>query len=421
MSILRKSLATITPVDIDTLIRDAAPESDDLEFKQAIPAKSGRVDPWYTNQGGFGEYGRNELLAEVVGFANSYGGDLLIGIAETPDKPHRAQELRALPQVTELAHRLELAARDCIEPPIPLLQARGIPMQENGAGVVIVRTPRSRAAPHRLRASLQCYRRVRDRTEAMSMREIQDLTFAVARDLQGIDGRLAQLRERFRSDCELEQLPVGTLRLALNVRAVPAAADLAVERVHNIQEIRPGARTFQLTLNNNRTFEIPFLRGLGPFRPILRGSRAEYPGPGFCSIAELHGDGAVSYTYRFDHPAEDASTRRRQHVLYPSWLLSLILNVADTADRFRAFAGASTVEYALEVEIVSAPTSVPAVDLGAQHLRTPLGNLPVGSTSLPRYSLGPAETRAELIDLIWRDYWNAVGVDIENDQVAAVT
>ncbi len=117
----------------------------------------------------------------TVAMANSYGGDVIIGIVETDEKPPRAQALNPLPNCVDLASRLERAARDLIKPQIPL-GVQGIPT-DGSSGIVIFRVPRSRNAPHRLEMKgieKECYKRVSDRTEAMSMREIQDLTFSTS-------------------------------------------------------------------------------------------------------------------------------------------------------------------------------------------------------------------------------------------------
>ena len=51
-----------------------------------MPAKRS-TDPWITGADRVGEYVRNELVAEVIGFANAYGGDLVVGIEETNVTP----------------------------------------------------------------------------------------------------------------------------------------------------------------------------------------------------------------------------------------------------------------------------------------------------------------------------------------------
>lgn len=421
MPAIKQPLANITRPDIDRMIQDAWPEDEELEFKQEIPGRGGRPDRWYRDQSGIDEYGRNQVLAEVVALANTYGGDVVIGIVESHDKPARAVDLKFVPQPAELAHRLELAARDCIEPSIPLLQARGIVLTEDDSGVVVIRVPRSRHAPHRLRPTLQSYRRVRDRTEQMSMREIQDLTFSVARGLEGVDRKLREIQQRFYAECDVSHVPADTLRLGLNVRAVPASADLYIERVHNIEAIAPAARTFTITFNGENHHQVQPLHRIGTYRPILRGTRAVDARQTFDCWLELLCDGSLSSTYRLDNPdREPEFGQRREHVVYPSWLLSLVLNSADTADRFRTFAGAGAVEYALEVEIVSRPKDVPTFGLGSQFYFDEAGRFPAGFTALPRYGLWGPDTRVPFLDLFWRDYWNAAGTDVGADRVTGI-
>lgn len=45
---IRKRLVDLTKDDIETLIREEAPESDSLEFKRELPAKNG-VDKWMSS------------------------------------------------------------------------------------------------------------------------------------------------------------------------------------------------------------------------------------------------------------------------------------------------------------------------------------------------------------------------------------
>jgi len=84
---IRKPLADIVQGDLEGLIRDGWFEDEQLDFKTSIPHKDGENrDPWRNPPTPEGrrikEYGRDQLLATVVAFANSYGGDLLIGVRE---------------------------------------------------------------------------------------------------------------------------------------------------------------------------------------------------------------------------------------------------------------------------------------------------------------------------------------------------
>ncbi len=177
-----KKLTDITRDDVNLLIAEAELEGAEVEFKETLPAKNGR-DPWFDSQDRIGDRARNELLEEVISFSNAYGGTLVVGVAETDDKPARAAAICALPRCVELAERLRLQCRDCIEPQIPLLEVIGVPTESDGSGVVIFKVPRSRMAPHRHAVTKECYIRRADRTERMTMREIQDLTLQVQRGL----------------------------------------------------------------------------------------------------------------------------------------------------------------------------------------------------------------------------------------------
>src|SRR5262249_16414834 len=119
-------------------------------------------------------------------------------IAETSDNPPRADAIMPLPRVGDLAGRFEDQARSCIDPPLPRLQIRAIETDAQGGGVVIFRTPPSRAAPHRLATTRDCYVRRGSSTMKMTMREIQDMTLNLARGLAGIDATFRERRDRFR-------------------------------------------------------------------------------------------------------------------------------------------------------------------------------------------------------------------------------
>ena len=199
MPALKKELNKLVPEDFELLVDEGWSEDEQLEFKQALSqGKPGEPDLW-KEKGDIRPAAKRDLLAEVVAMANSYGGDVVLGIEEADQKPPMAIRLVPIANCVELAARIEHAARDLIRPQIPMLAARGVPL-DGDAGVVVIRAPRSRMAPHRLEMSgmeKECYRRVNDRTAPMSMREIQDLTFTVARGLAGVDERFKKLSDEF--------------------------------------------------------------------------------------------------------------------------------------------------------------------------------------------------------------------------------
>jgi Putative DNA-binding domain len=121
MSALPKPLHDLTLSDLQVLIDEEWSEDETLEFKESLSHPSGRSDKWFTDQSSIGDSAKRDLLAEVVAMANSYGGDVILGVVETDEKPPRAQALSPLPSCIELASRLEYAARDLIKPQIPMM------------------------------------------------------------------------------------------------------------------------------------------------------------------------------------------------------------------------------------------------------------------------------------------------------------
>ncbi len=143
-----------------------------------------------------------------------------------------------LPRCADLAERLRLQCRDCIEPQVSLLEVGAVPIEDDGSGVIVIRVPKSRMAPHRHSATKECYIRRADRSEKMTMREIQDLTLQVERGLAAIDAafdtRFSLFVERLRNfkgggaSAELRELQVSNMVLRLELVTLGASCLLAV-------------------------------------------------------------------------------------------------------------------------------------------------------------------------------------------------
>ena len=145
-----------------------------------------------------GDRAKDELLEEVVAFANAYGGTLLLGVKESNAKPPVAAEITSV-RCAELAERLRNVFRDCVEPQIPRIEIFAVRTKDD-CGVVVFRVGRSRMAPHRVTTTRVCPVRRSDRCEGMSMREIQDMTLNVSRGLERLEKRLSE-----RSKCFLKE------------------------------------------------------------------------------------------------------------------------------------------------------------------------------------------------------------------------
>ena len=172
IAVLSKPLDQIGPGDLKELIDSEVPEGEQVEFKESLRTRSdGTPDRWMTHQDGIGDRARNELLEEAVAFANAYGGALVLGIAESGTRPPVGAGISPIPRCADLAERLKLMFRDCVEPQIPRIDIFAVPTEDDDGGVVVIRTGRSRMAPHRVKPTRKCPIRRSDRCEEMTMRK----------------------------------------------------------------------------------------------------------------------------------------------------------------------------------------------------------------------------------------------------------
>jgi len=133
MALLDIPLDKITEADLQRLITAGAAESLYIEYKQQ------------TYGGDDKEHA--EFLADVSSFANAAGGDLVIGM--TADKGAPTNFLPFTGDADKELLRLEGIARTGLEPRIPNLRAKAIPLAKGGA-CIIVRAPKSYHPPHRV-------------------------------------------------------------------------------------------------------------------------------------------------------------------------------------------------------------------------------------------------------------------------------
>jgi len=410
MPMVDKPLREIDHNDLLVLCKKKCREDEQFELKQDLPSKSG-LDSWHI-AGTIGAYARDKILADVVAFANSYGGDVVIGIAETSDKPAAADRLTPVPKCAELAELLDEHARSCIEPPIPSLQTHSVVTAPDGAGIAMIRVARSRLAPHRLwqdKGIRECYHRVGTSSEAMTMRQIQGLTFSVARGVDSVIARLREVQQDCRQWADARTMGDAARRLVLRVAAVPSSADVYIHPVHGVEAIRPSAQPYHLKFPDGTVEVILVPRAPFSWRPIVRGTEASKEEPrseastrASKSRIQLFCDGAISYTWVYD---ELKAGPKAEHVLFPGWLMGLVANAMETAHRIRHVSGASAVDYAMDVEVQTSDELVVAPIGMLVAATVPKGGIGL----LPRYSVGPRETWQEAFSLFLSDFLDAIG------------
>lgn len=133
MALLHIGFDQINESQLQRLIEGGAAESREIEYKCKTYGKN--------------DDARAEFLADVSSFANTIGGDLIIGMASTNGIPIEFKPFTDDPDAERL--RLENMARDGLQPRIANLQAKAVPFSQGGV-VLVIRVPRSYNPPHRV-------------------------------------------------------------------------------------------------------------------------------------------------------------------------------------------------------------------------------------------------------------------------------
>ncbi len=354
---------------VETLRREEVPESQTVEFKQTLAAKSGRTAPWLDGGDEVGDHGRNDVLKEVVAFANSGGGNVVLGIVESGDHPKRAMGVNHLPRCHELADRFRLMARDCIDPQLPSLEVCGVPMPggDEHAGVVLFRVPPSRLAPHRIKPTKHCYLRRADRTEEMTMREIQDMSVRLARGEAAIKERLEESHQHYLSVVALWDRE-SVLEVGVRATVLPVGGNVHIDRVYRVEKLTLLRPTITATIDGEaQELWVPQGNVLPrlSFRPVLRGGmRITDTDERRVTAETIFSDGLVEFAYKYIEQTE---------AIFAHQVVALAANALLVADVARQVAGVPGAELILDVELRSDEWHNGSIARGAQFLFQPTG------------------------------------------------
>jgi predicted HTH transcriptional regulator len=133
MALQHLTLDQIDEAQLQRLIDGKASETRDIEYKR---------DTYGNADKDYGEY-----LADISSFANTAGGDIIMGMTTKAGVPTGFAPLQ-IDRDAEIL-RLENVARSGLQPRIFGLAIRGVPIATGGFAFV-VRIPRSYNQPHRI-------------------------------------------------------------------------------------------------------------------------------------------------------------------------------------------------------------------------------------------------------------------------------
>jgi predicted HTH transcriptional regulator len=131
MSVFGKPLDQATEADLQDLVQNQVRERQTLEFKR---------DPYPSN-----DKGKREMLRDISAMANAYGGEVLMGLAETGDGI--ASGVAGISDGERMAQSIESSCLSNIDERIGGLKTQAV-LLANRKHVVIIQIPQSLRMPH---------------------------------------------------------------------------------------------------------------------------------------------------------------------------------------------------------------------------------------------------------------------------------
>jgi len=363
-----KNFDQISAVDVSTLCTEAAYESQLLEFKRELPADRDRPDPSPAG-GNFTASARDQLLREVVAFANAQGGTVIVGIEETKDDPPRAARHSSDPPHTRSGDQNGRRGSGLHRPGTPGLLVRGIEVGGGpGEGVLLFRTGPSPAGPHRVRKDGHAYIRRGASSVQMTMREIQDLTIDNLRGSDRLDSILRERQARFREWLELSDAECGACRITAAPLGGLAGGFPGLPRQSSDPNAFPIKTRFRANYGSVVDLAGP---SMNRFRQIVRGFR--WSDEDNSVRYEVYESGLIDLWYR--HRLTEGNLRVH---FYVGWLLGAYLSVLEAVDTARAKSNVPEWEFAIEV-VLDGITHTPRHGGGM----VPLGAVAFGAFDRP--------------------------------------
>jgi hypothetical protein len=141
--VIPKRFNTLTAAYLQSLVNDKVHEGKSIEYKEELPGHSDRD--------------KARFLAAVSSFANTAGGDLLLGVAEEGGLPKSLPSVE-IPNLDEQKLRIDQILLNGLEPRLPRVDIHAVKVAE-ARYVLVLRVPKSWLSPHRVRPNNKFYGR----------------------------------------------------------------------------------------------------------------------------------------------------------------------------------------------------------------------------------------------------------------------
>lgn len=266
---------------LQSLIDQQRSEDHTIEYKERLPgnADSEKV-PW--------------LLKPVCSFANSEGGDLVIGMRTDQGRPAELVGVDIdADSIDGAMLRLDQALRSSIEPIVGSVRIRAV-ATSSGRLIVVVRVAKSWVAPHRVKNNRMFYARGAAGSFELDVPQLRQaflLSDGVQKEIEGF--RADRVAKIVAGDTPVElkqglKIVVHVLPLASFTSGRTVPAELFSVRPHSMAPHRVGSMSWQLGLEGVTVHEVSRDEPSSAYSLFFREGRAEFVE----AFAQRAGDGS---------------------------------------------------------------------------------------------------------------------------------
>ena len=218
---INKAIDLITEQDIHSLKENEISEGKTLDYKLKISLDTKEE--------------KREFLADVVSFANTIGGDLIIGISE---KNGVAEDICGFScdDIDEFKQKMDNLIRDAISPRLSAISIKDIKLK-NDKYIIVIRINKSWNSPHMVDSNNKFYGRNSSGKYPLDITEIRHAFINSGNDLKKYNeflcDKIANIVGGFVNNLPLCSIPYFTIHM-IPLNIFDGTAYFSVEEMQNI-------------------------------------------------------------------------------------------------------------------------------------------------------------------------------------------
>lgn len=256
-------------VALQNLVDQQRFEDHSIEYKERLPgnADSEKV-PW--------------LLKPVCSFANSEGGDLILGMVTADGRPTELIGVDASAEsIDATLLRLDQLLRSTIEPTVIGTRIKAIPASD-GRYVVVVRVPKSWTAPHRVKSNRMFYARGAAGSFELDVPQLRQaflLSDGVQKDIHNFRAERVSKIIAGETPVALKsglKMVTHVLPLSSFTSGSTVSAEQFSERPHHMGPPDASSTSWKLGLDGITVYEVGIDSTSGAYSQFFREGRAEF-------------------------------------------------------------------------------------------------------------------------------------------------